>query len=171
MPRYVAFLRGVSPTNLKMSDLKRALESAGFTGVATLLSSGNVAFDTQVRSVAAIERTIEAALRSKTARDFYTIVRLEASLLELVETNPFSSFGLEKDAKRFVVLSRNLLSPKQKLPIEKDGAQILVAHDREAFGAYVPSPKGPVFMELIKQCFGSEVTTRTWDTISRCSKA
>lgn len=30
MPRYVAFLRGVSPMNLKMPDLKHCLENAGF---------------------------------------------------------------------------------------------------------------------------------------------
>ncbi|MGC4085554.1 MAG: DUF1697 domain-containing protein [Vicinamibacterales bacterium] len=43
MPRYVAFLRGVSPTNASMPDLKRAFERAGFTDVKTILSSGNVA--------------------------------------------------------------------------------------------------------------------------------
>jgi hypothetical protein len=32
-------------------------------------------------------------------------------------------------------------------------------------------PKGPVFMELIKANFGSDVTTRTWDTVKKCAKA
>jgi len=45
MPRYVAFLRGVSPSNARMADLKRAFEIAGFSEVRTLLSSGNVVFD------------------------------------------------------------------------------------------------------------------------------
>ena len=45
MPRFVAFLRGVSPMNLKMTDLKQCLEAAGFTEVKTILSSGNVAFN------------------------------------------------------------------------------------------------------------------------------
>ena len=31
MPRYVAFLRGVSPMNAKMPELKAAFEAAGFT--------------------------------------------------------------------------------------------------------------------------------------------
>ena len=44
MPRYAAFLRGVGPMNLRMPDLKRSLESAGFTEVKTLLSSGNAVF-------------------------------------------------------------------------------------------------------------------------------
>jgi uncharacterized protein (DUF1697 family) len=51
MPRYVAFLRGVSPMNAKMPELKKCFESAGFTDVKTLLSSGNVVFSTTTESV------------------------------------------------------------------------------------------------------------------------
>ncbi len=35
------------------------------------------------------------------------------------------------------------------------------------FSAYLPSPKGPVFMTLIEKTFGKEVTTRTWDTVRK----
>jgi uncharacterized protein (DUF1697 family) len=62
MPRYVALLRRVGPANLKMPDLKRCLEMAGYTRVKTVLSSGNVPFDSARGSAAAIERRIEAAL-------------------------------------------------------------------------------------------------------------
>ena len=41
---YAAFLRGVSPMNAKMPEVKRCFEAAGFTDVKTLLSSGNVVF-------------------------------------------------------------------------------------------------------------------------------
>jgi uncharacterized protein (DUF1697 family) len=44
MRRYAAFLRGVMPTNAKMSDLVKAFEAAGFEDVKTVLSSGNVVF-------------------------------------------------------------------------------------------------------------------------------
>ncbi|TLZ71765.1 MAG: DUF1697 domain-containing protein [Methanobacteriota archaeon] len=44
MRRYAAFLRGVSPLNANMPDLRRAFESAGFADVRTVLSSGNVVF-------------------------------------------------------------------------------------------------------------------------------
>jgi hypothetical protein len=42
MRRYVAFLRGVNPMNAKMAELRRCFETAGFTDVRTVLSSGNV---------------------------------------------------------------------------------------------------------------------------------
>ena len=51
MPRYVAFLRGVSPMNAKMPELRRCFENAGFRDVRTLLSSGNVVFSTRAVGV------------------------------------------------------------------------------------------------------------------------
>ena len=56
MPRYAAFLRGVSPMNAKMPELKRAFEAAGFTGVRTVISSGNVVFDARRASESALQR-------------------------------------------------------------------------------------------------------------------
>jgi len=171
MPRYVALLRGVNPANLKMPDLKRCLEIGGYTKVKTVLSSGNVAFDSASGSVAAIERRIEGALRKQLGRSFYTIVRSMEHLNDLIEADPYADFDLPTDVKRVVTFARKLLSPKSPLPVERDGAQILVARSREAFSAYLPGPRGAVFMELIKATFGSEVTTRTWETVKKCAKA
>lgn len=56
------------------------------------------------------------------------------------------------------------------LPIELDGACIVRLSEREVFSAYVPSPRGPVFMALIEKTFGKEVTTRTWETIAKVAK-
>ena len=154
-----------------MPDLKRCLKNAGYTKVKTILSSGNVAFDSASGSVAAIERGIEAGLTKQLGRSFYTIVRSVEELNDLIEADPYAAFHLPADAKKVVTFARKLPSPKLPLPVERDGAQILAAGSREAFSAYVPSPQGPVFMELIKANFGSEVTTRTWDTVKKCAKA
>jgi hypothetical protein len=54
---------------------------------------------------------------------------------------------------------------------ELEGARLLSLNGRELFSAYVPSPKGPVFMSLIERTFGKELTTRTWDTVAKVSRA
>jgi hypothetical protein len=69
--------------------------------------------------------------------------------------------------KRVVTFLREPQGKELELPIELDGARILCAQDGEAFSAYVPSPRGPVFMALIEKTFGSQVTTRTWDTVKK----
>jgi uncharacterized protein (DUF1697 family) len=154
--------------NLKMSDLKRCLEFAGFTNIRTILSSGNAAFDSPSRSAGAVERQIEAAMTKQLDRSFYTIVRSLDALQEIMDADPFAAFDLPAGAKRVVTFARKLPKMTQGLPVERDGALILAVGDREAYSAYVPSPRGPVFMELIKATFGSDVTTRTWETVKKC---
>ena len=51
-----------------------------------------------------------------------------------------------------------------------DTARILAMSETEAFSAYTRSTKGPVFMTLIEKTFGKEVTTRTWETITKAAK-
>lgn len=170
MARYVAFLRGVSPSNAKMADLKRCFEAAGFAAVKTVLSSGNVAFDASSRSAGAIERRVEEAL-ARLGRRFPTIVRPTRQLQELLAADPFAAHRVPAAAKRVVTFLRPGVAAKVALPIELDGARILAATRTEAFTAYVPHPKGAVFMALIEKTFGADVTTRTWETVRKCAAA
>jgi uncharacterized protein (DUF1697 family) len=171
MPRHVAFLRGVMPTNAKMPDLKRCFERAGFTGVKTVLSSGNVAFDARARSEAALARRIEHAMAEHLGRVFYTIVRPSEFLRKLVDADPYAAFRLSSDSKRIVTFLGEPFTRQLALPLERDGVRILSMSRREVFTAYQPNPRGPVFMALIEQTFGTNVTTRTWDTVRKCAAA
>ena len=171
MPRYAAFLRGVSPSNAKMPELKQAFESAGFTDVKTVISSGNVVFDARKASDAAIERKAEAAMREQIGQAFFTIVRPVEVLEGLLATDPYRSFRVAAGAKRIVTFLRNPPSAAVTLPVEQDGARILALDGRELFSVYVATPKGPVFMSLIERTVGKEVTTRTWDTVARVARA
>jgi uncharacterized protein (DUF1697 family) len=169
MPRYVAFLRGVSPMNLKMFDLRRSLEQAGLKDVKTVLSSGNVAFTAPAKPDATVARTVEAALTKYPGRTFPTIVRRVDYLRKLLEADPYSDFRLSPKAKRVVTFLRKSHKATLHLPIEMDGARILAMNGREIFTAYVPSPRGAVFMALIEKTFGSGLTTRTWGTVKKCA--
>jgi uncharacterized protein (DUF1697 family) len=170
MPRYAAFLRGVMPTNVKMPELKKAFEAAGFTEVRTLLSSGNVVFAAPTASEAALQRKAEAAMTKKLARTFLTIVRPIDTLREMLASDPYAAFRLPAGAKRIVTFLRERPASKINLPDEVDGARILAVSGSHVFSAYLPTPKGPVFMTLIEKTFGSELTTRTWDTVAKVAR-
>jgi hypothetical protein len=105
--------------------------------------------------------------RQELERSFPTIVRPIAELEALLAADPFKSHRLPADAKRVVTFFRGRPKSKLRLPIELDGARILSMQGFEAFSAYVPSPRGPVFMSLIEKTFGQDVTTRTWDTVRK----
>ena len=171
MSRYVAFLRGVSPMNAKMADLRRCFEAAGFANVKTVLSSGNVVFDAAMKSDAAVAREAEAAMAKQLGRTFCTIVRRTSYLRDLIEADPYAAFRVPAAAKRVVTFLRKPHPASLSLPLETDGARILAVKGREVFTAYVPSPRGAVFMTLIEKTFGTKVTTRTWDTVKKCATA
>lgn len=170
MERYAAFLRGVSPMNAKMPQLKKSFESAGFADVKTVLSSGNVVFSARASNPAALERKAEAAMKKQLGKPFPAIVRPVEALREMLATDPYEEFGLAPHAKRVVTFLRNQRTGKLDLPIELDGARILRVRGGEVFSAYVPGPRGPVFMSLIEKTFGKDVTTRTWETVRKVAK-
>jgi uncharacterized protein (DUF1697 family) len=170
MPRYAAFLRGVSPMNAKMPDLKKAFEAAGFTDVRTLLSSGNLVFTAHSASEAALQRKAEAAMTKQLDRTFLTVIRPIDALGEMLASDPYQAFRLPPAAKRIVTFLRERPASKLTLPAEVDGACILAVNGSNVFSAYVPSPKGPVFMTLIEKTFGSELTTRTWQTVTKVAR-
>ncbi len=171
MPRYVAFLRGVSPQNARMPDLKRCFEAAGFSKVKTVLSSGNVVFDSPSKTESAIENAAEAAMQQGLGRSFCTIVRPVDRLTHLLQSDPYAASGAPPQAKRVVTFMRDVMTPKMPLPFLADDAAVLCQHGREVFTAYLPHPKGPVFMTLIERSFGRDVTTRTWETVRKCAAA
>src|SRR4051812_29158400 len=102
MPRYAAFLRGVSPMNAKMPDLKGAFEAAGFTDVTTVGSSGNLLFPAPRAAESSLGRKAEAAIRGQLGREFLTIVRPVKALREMLASDPYAPFQLPPAAKRVV---------------------------------------------------------------------
>lgn len=64
MTTWLAFLRAINlgPTRkFPKDDIRRAVESAGFDGVETHINTGNVRFDTGMRSRTRIEERLEGA--------------------------------------------------------------------------------------------------------------
>lgn len=171
MPRYVAFLRGVSPMNAKMPELKRAFESAGFSNVKTVLASGNVVFDSPARSDAALGRQAEKAMAEQLDRTFLTIVRSSKALRELIEADPYGAFKLPAKSKHVVTFLRKASTAKLVLPIKSGDARILAIRGQEVLTSYVPHPGSPEFMRLLEKTFGADITTRTLDTVKKCAAA
>lgn len=170
MPRYAAFLRGVSPMNCQMPALKRCFEAAGFTDVRTLLSSGNVEFDARAASNDALARRAEKAMQQELGRTFETFVRPLDHLQRLVGSDPFARHRLPAAAKPLVIFLREP-APDLALPIEHADASILECAGGEALAYYVPGPKGGAFMRVLERTFGKAITTRTLDTVRKCAAA
>jgi uncharacterized protein (DUF1697 family) len=157
--------------NAKMPALKACFESAGFSNVRTLLSSGNVAFDAHASSMSTLERHAEAAMQSGLGRSFITIVRPQTALQALVASEPFAAFQLSPSSKPLVLFLRKPAELSLDLPIHRGDASILAFNGSEALCAYVPGANASGFMGLLERSFGKTITTRTLDTVRKCAKA
>jgi len=157
--------------NCKMPALKAAFEAAGFTEVKTVLGSGNVVFSARSTSEPALQqksRGRHAGAARPGVR--YNRATHRASCGSCWRTDPYQPFQGRPQGKRIVTFLRGRPKGKIALPIEMHGARILSMEDGKLFSAYLPTPKGPVFMTLIEKTFGKDLTTRTWDTVAKVAR-
>jgi uncharacterized protein (DUF1697 family) len=102
--RYVALLRAVNVGGRKveMARLRKAVEDAGFDRVATYIASGNLFFDSSLRSKAKIVDALEAAMRDEFGFEVPVALRTLAELEALVESNPFEGWSKSDDHRLLV---------------------------------------------------------------------
>lgn len=157
--------------NARMPALKACFESAGFTDVRTLLSSGNVVFNARAASPQRLASRAEQAMQAELGRSFGTFVRPAAALREMIEADPFAAFSLAPSAKRIVAFLRGPAELSLTLPWHRGDASLLAVRGTEAYCAYVPGPQGTVLMPMLERTFGKQITTRTLDTVRKCAWA
>jgi uncharacterized protein (DUF1697 family) len=122
MPTYVAFLRAINlGANRKFAkdDIRRVVESIGFTDVETHINTGNVRFTTPMRSRAKIEKALEDAFAADRGFDVPTMVFTTAEVADIAgEAAALSAErpGLER---HYVYLLKEELSPDVVARVEE----------------------------------------------------
>jgi uncharacterized protein (DUF1697 family) len=172
MTRYVALLRGIAPTNPNMRNdkLRGVFENLGFENVKTVISSGNVIFESPSRSVKKLEETIEAALPEQLGFRSTTIIRSQGQIQKLVDKHPFQGLTHSQTSSLNVTFLKKKSRTDIKFPHKIDN------RDYEILGMYdgaicsvidLTSAKTPDLMVWLEKQFGKEITTRTWKTVER----
>ena len=164
--KYVALLRGIGPSNPNMhgAKLKAAVESAGFKNVQTLLASGNVIFESDIKDQAKLESILEKTWPAKLGFNSMTIVRSQAQLQALVDADPYKG-ATHSNKKTYLLVTFFRSLPEQSMP----------ANFYKAFGVNAlcntidaSGPGTPDFMAKLDRQFGKDqITSRTWLTVQR----
>lgn len=154
MTKYVALIRGVGPGNPNMhrTPLTNFFKELGFHYVKTVISSGNVVFESNEPKTEKLEELIENELPKKLDFSRTTIVRSEEQLKKLVEKNPFKGIPDEKPNYLLVTFFKN----------GEEELATVINQEKD---------KTPDFMAKIEKEHGKEVTSRTWKTVHRILKA
>jgi uncharacterized protein (DUF1697 family) len=169
--RQIALLRGVNVGRAKriaMADLRKVLGDLGFSGVRTLLNSGNAVFDCPARDAALSAVRIEEALVLKLGVASRVTVLGAEQLADVVAENPLQDIAADP-AKLMVAVLNN---PADRTRLEP------LAHQPwqpEAFAlgrwcAYIWCADGVLASRAaaaMGNLLGDAVTTRNWSTITR----
>jgi len=169
---YVALLRGIAPSNPKQSNdsLRRVCEGLGMANVQTVISSGNVVFETESTDAAVIETDLESAWRNQLEFESTTILRTRADLERLVEMEPFG--GREHGAETYLLTTfvKSRLEYEWDFPFQPEGKDywVVAGTDRELFTVTdTVHSQSPNVMNWVESQFGKDVTSRTWLTVLR----
>jgi len=114
MPTYVAFLRAINlGANRKFAkdDIRRVVESIGFTDVETHINTGNVRFTTPMRSRAKIEKALEEAFAADRGFDVPTMVFSTAEVTEIAREAAALSAECPGLERHYVYLLKDELPP------------------------------------------------------------
>jgi uncharacterized protein (DUF1697 family) len=150
MPTFVALLRGINVGKAKripMAELRDLLGELGYTGIATLLNSGNAVFQASKGTSAKRASEISAAIATKFQIEVPVIVKSAKELAAIAAENPF--------AKKAADHSRLLAVPPEEFVVGKNAA-------------YLHCVSGILESKVGKALLGKEgkaTTTRNWATV------
>mgnify|MGYP002831873814 CR=1 FL=1 len=166
---YVALLRGINVGRAKriaMADLRVLVEGLGYTGVRSLLNSGNVVFRAPGTTAQAAAQAIEEALvlRLGVAARVFVLGRDE--LGAIIDGNPL--LGVATDHARLFVFLLGEAVRRDRLAVldGRDwGCEQLVLGER---AAYVWCPEGMLVSAAatsLGKLLGDGTTSRNWHTL------
>ena len=168
---HVALIRGINVGRAKrvaMSDLRALVAGLGFTGVRTVLNSGNVIFTVTGKPRTGAAGLIEEGLAGKLGVSARVIVLSAGEFLTIVDENPL--LGTAGEAARLLVAFFSSAADRTRLRelMQQDWTPETLAIGSRA--AYLWCPEGildsPV-LESVGRALGGEMTTRNWATVMR----
>jgi uncharacterized protein (DUF1697 family) len=172
MPEYAALLRAVNVggRKLAMADLRTGLTTLGFTGVRTIIQSGNVLFRATRTSPPALERRIEAFVGGSLGIETDVFVRELAELQDAIAANPFRAEAASDPGRLLVMFLRAAPGPDA---IDRARAAVRGRERIELTGrhAYVTYPDGAGASTLtnvvLERALGVRGTARNWNTVAK----
>lgn len=169
MPTFVALLRGVNVGKAKrvpMAELRALLSGLGYTGVATLLNSGNAVFHARRGTPAKHSADIAAAISAQLKIEVPVIVKSASQLAAIISENPIKAEA--KDHPRFLVaFVQDAKALSSLAPIEA----LVVTREQFSVGknaAYLLCATGILESQAWEALLGKagrSATTRNWATV------
>ena len=171
MSRFVALFRGINVGKAKriaMADLRTLLANMGYTGVATLLNSGNAVFSSDGGTAAVHAKRIRAAVAEQLGVDAHVIVKSAKDIAAVIKGNALAPVSTDSSRLLVALVDSNAALDgvsalagqdwgKESLHVGKDAAYLWCADGILESKAAVALLKG----------LKNTGTTRNWATMEK----
>jgi uncharacterized protein (DUF1697 family) len=175
MTKYVALIRGIGPGDPRKTNekLRGALESLGFSNVESVISSGNVIFESSENDIRQLEEMIETAWLQLLGFQATTIVKSQQQLQRILAADPFDGATHSNSSYLLVTFFKRKTKPDFGLPFHPPGKSYKVVGyaDNVLFTITDNTNlKTSDLMTWLEKQFGKDITSRTPLTIQRILK-
>lgn len=169
MPAYVALLRGINvgkSRRVPMAELREMLGELGYTGVATLLNSGNAVFRTARGTPDELADSISRAIASRLNVDVPVIVKSAEDLALIAAENALAAMATDHSRLlvAFVRDPKALTALLELEPLVAPPEQFLIGSS----AAYLHCANGILESKAATALLGKAgklTTTRNWATV------
>jgi len=169
MQIFIALLRGINvgkAKRLPMADLRALLVKLGYTGVATLLNSGNAVFQAATGTPAKHAENIASAIATNLKLEVPVIVKSAKELQAVVAENRLA-LGAANHSHLLAIFAQHIKALSELGAVES----LVVAPEQFALGknaAYLHCTNGILNSKAGEALLGKSgklVTTRNWATV------
>jgi uncharacterized protein (DUF1697 family) len=170
MATRIALLRSVNVLGknmIKMPELVRAFEKAGFKNVRTYIQSGNILFETKEESAVVLSAKIRELISKKFGLTIQVVVLAPQELAEIIALNPFvKKAGIDLTKQHVTFLDRDIDPGKaEKLISYHYPPDEIIIGNR---AVYVHCPDGysrtKYHNNFIEKKLAANATSRNWNT-------
>ena len=170
MPTYIALLRSVNVLGknmIRMPELTRAFEKAGFKSVRTYIQSGNIIFDTAEKSSDHLTAEIKDLIKKQFGLTLQVVMLTPQELAGIISHNPFTGrAGIDLTRLHVTFLDREAEPDKaEKLRSYNYPPDEISISSRVVY-LYCPDGYGRTKYDntFIEKKLGANATTRNWNT-------
>lgn len=166
---HVALIRGINVggKRVAMADLRTLAIDLGYTGVRTLLNSGNLLFSTRASAATAAQR-LETTMASALGVTARVMVLTRAEVAEIVAKNPLAKVATNPSRLLVTVLAdpadRRRLTPLLRRRWNPDA---LALGRRVAYLWCPDSILESPLLAAVSKALGDRITSRNWGTMTK----
>ena len=175
MTTYIGLLRAVNlgaHNKIGMSELRELLTGLGMGNVQTLLQSGNVVFQSDVRTTSEAERLIEIAAAQRLRLVTDVLVRSAKEWKGIIADNPFPKEA-KQDPSHLLAVALKDAPTRSNVAALQDaiiGREIVSVHGRCAYIVYPDGiGRSRLTSALIEKRLATRGTGRNWNTVLKLS--